>query len=89
MRLARAHIDTGPLSRPARATLVPRVAGPLEGELMSFVWRRGVDGFYRKTGQSRGSRCHVAVDPLRRRALVVAAAHHSFPVTELIEAVAG
>ena len=86
MRFARAHLDDGPLHRPAQMTLVPRLGGPVDGQLMGLAWHGDDDSVHRKLGQARGSRCHIAIDRLRRRAVVVLAAHHSFPVTELIEA---
>jgi D-alanyl-D-alanine-carboxypeptidase/D-alanyl-D-alanine-endopeptidase len=86
MRFARAHIDPGPLQRCARTTLVPRFAGPLPGQLMGLAWHGDADSVHRKSGQSRGSRCHLEIDRVSRRALVVVAAHHSFPVTELVAA---
>jgi len=86
MRFTRAHIEPGPVWRSARAALAPRLAGPLPGQLMGFAWHGDSDAVHRKSGQSRGSRCHVEIDRVRHRAVVVVAAHHSFPVIELIEA---
>ncbi len=85
MRFVRAHIDAGPLQHCARATLVPRLALPLPGQLMGLGWRGDGDGVSRKLGQSRGARCHIEIDRINRRGLVVLAAHHSYPVGLLAE----